>query len=148
MRTSAEEAERKRNEQKEKVKAYRIAMDRIYAKRATSTEYDAEMMQLTAGVLQRNPDVSTLWNIRRECLLKLKEANAADVQDVFDKDLSLTRACLEVNPKSYCAWHHRSWILENTVAPNWQREVNLCTEYLKKDERNCKCQTFQSMNVN
>lgn len=112
-------------------------MDRILAKRAESTEFDAEMMQLTAGVLQRNPDVSTLWNIRRECLLKLKESDADNVQEVFDKDLSLTRTCLEVNPKSYCAWHHRCWILENTIEPNWQREVNICTEYLKKDERNC-----------
>lgn len=122
-------------------------MERIFAKRAASTEYDAEMMQLTAGVLQRNPDITTLWNIRRECLLKLKETSADDVEEVFDKDLSLTRACLEVNPKSYCAWHHRRWILKNVMEPNWQREVHICTEYLKKDERNCKSKCLCDLSI-
>lgn len=112
-------------------------MTMIFEKRAAN-EYDVEMMQLTAGVLSRNPDVSTLWNIRRELLLQIKEANNDGVQEIFDKDLVLTETCLQVNPKSYCAWHHRCWILENTIEPNWDREVNICTKYLKLDERNCK----------
>lgn len=139
MRTSAEEAERKKAEQHEKVKQYRHAMGRILEKR-NSQEFDKEMMSLTAVVLQRNPDIATLWNIRRECLLKLKESTTDDsesINEVFEKDLSLTEACLHVNPKSYCVFHHRCWLLENSDEPNWQREVNLCTKYLKLDERNC-----------
>lgn len=142
MRTTEEEAERKRKEQQLKVKAYRSAMTKIIAKRAAE-EYDSELMQLTGGVLSRNPDVFTLWNIRREFLLKLKVENPDEVTASFEKDLHLTETCLQVNPKSYCAWHHRSWILENSPEPNWEREVNLCTKYLRMDERNCKFCAFQ-----
>lgn len=112
-------------------------MAQILTKKAAD-EYDDEMMLLVAGILTRNPDVATLWNIRRNCLLKIKERDDADVQTIFDKDLSFTEVCLQANPKSYCAWHHRCWILENSPTPNWQREVTLCTKYLKMDERNCK----------
>lgn len=143
MRTTEEEAQRKRNEQALKVKAYRATMTKIFEKLAND-EYDAELMQLSAGILKRNPDVITLWNIRREFLLRLKAEKADDVQETYTKDLELTEACLFVNPKSYCAWHHRSWILENITEPNWEREVKLCTKYLQMDERNCKS-TFDNI---
>lgn len=115
---------------------YRGAMSKIFEKRA-SNEFDSEMMSLTASVLQRNPDISTLWNIRREYFLKLKEENSEDLQILLDKELSLTEACLYANPKSYCIFHQRCWIMENSEEPNWKREVDLCTRYLDKDERNC-----------
>lgn len=35
-------------------------------------EYDKELMLLTTGILYMNPDVSTVWNIRKEYLLKLE----------------------------------------------------------------------------
>lgn len=136
VRTSAEEAARKKEEQRQKAKAYLAAMNRILKKKE-SAEYDEEMMQLVASILTRNPDVSTLWNIRRLCLLQLKASDAVDEQALFDKDLGFTEQCLHANPKSYCVWHQRCWILENSPTPNWQREVSLCTKYLKMDERNC-----------
>lgn len=137
VRTSAEEAARKKEEQQQKAKAYQAAMVRILKKK-DAAEYDDEMMQLVASILTRNPDVSTLWNIRRLCLLELKQREAVDIKTVFDKDLGFVEQCLHANPKSYCAWHHRCWVLENSPEPNWQREVALCTKYLKMDERNCK----------
>lgn len=137
VRTSAEEAEKKRKEQLLKVKAYRSAMSKIIASRGTAEQNDDELMQLTAGILSRNPDVFTLWNIRRECLLKLKADTQDAVQEKYDKDLQLTETCLQVSPKSYSTWHHRCWILENTTEPNWEREVKLCNTYLSKDARNC-----------
>jgi len=76
VRTTEEERERKKKEQALKVRAYRAAMGRIQKKREAG-ELDSEMLTLTVQILQRNPDVSTLWNIRRECVLeklsKLKE---------------------------------------------------------------------------
>ncbi|KAH8243552.1 hypothetical protein KR032_008593 [Drosophila birchii] len=165
VRTTEEERERKRKEQALKVRAYRAAMGRIQAKRAAG-ELDNEMLGLTVQILQRNPDVSTLWNIRKECVLEKlsrlskeeepqqqeqargqgepeeKNENEAatqpsdEAQSVFNCELDLTEQCLMVNPKSYNAWHHRCWTLEQNPLADWQRELHLCNKYLKFDERN------------
>ncbi|KAM7363909.1 rab geranylgeranyltransferase subunit alpha [Cochliomyia hominivorax] len=160
VRTTEEERERKKKEQTLKVKAYKAAMAKIMSKR-NKLEYDDEMLMYTTPILQRNPDVSTLWNIRRECILakvqKLKEAkeqnmdkdkeeekenietkidNVEAIQKVFEAEIYLTEQCLLVNPKSYNIWHHRMWLLEQAPDADWQREVQLCNKYLKMDERN------------
>ncbi|XP_023298556.2 geranylgeranyl transferase type-2 subunit alpha [Lucilia cuprina] len=156
VRTTEEERERKKKEQALKVKAYKAAMTKIMSKRKNQ-EYDDEMLMYTTPILQRNPDVSTLWNIRRECILakvnKLKEEDGEKrpeeegevekkdnkevaIQKVFETEISLTEQCLLVNPKSYNIWHHRMWLLEQAPQANWQREVLLCNKYLKMDERN------------
>lgn len=111
-------------------------MDKIFALRA-SDNFGSDLLELTGKILSVNPDVYTLWNIRKECLLKLSAENPED-SVLFDRDLAFTESCLQVQPKSYGAWHHRSWILENSPKADWNREANLCTLYLKKDERNCK----------
>lgn len=49
-------------------------MTKIFEKRKTD-EYDIEMMELTGKVLCANPDVYTLWNIRKECILNISEKN-------------------------------------------------------------------------
>lgn len=49
-------------------------MGRILMKKVTD-ELDEEMMQLTAKILAANPDVATLWNLRRRCILKFAEAD-------------------------------------------------------------------------
>uniref|UniRef100_T1PHW6 Geranylgeranyl transferase type-2 subunit alpha n=1 Tax=Musca domestica TaxID=7370 RepID=T1PHW6_MUSDO len=148
VRTTEEERERKKKEQALKVKAYKAATTKISAKRQNQ-EYDDEMLAYTTPILQRNPDVSTLWNIRRECILakvkKIKEEEVTPEKEaiqeehilqVFETEMSLTEQCLLVNPKSYNIWHHRMWLLEQSPKANWQREVMLCNKYLKMDERN------------
>ncbi|SPP84605.1 geranylgeranyl transferase type-2 subunit alpha [Drosophila guanche] len=161
VRTTEEERERKKKEHALKVRAYRAAMGRILKKRDAG-ELDDEMLGLTVQILHRNPDVSTLWNIRRECVLeKIKqlaepatESSKSDelqaeaesaakpveqedkLQSVYGQELTLTEQCLMVNPKSYNAWHHRCWTLEQNPQADWEREVQLCNKYLKYDERN------------
>ena len=51
---------------------FRAAMGRILEKK-TAQEYDAEMMELTAKLLSSNPDIATLWNLRRLCILARPE---------------------------------------------------------------------------
>ncbi|XP_068156044.1 geranylgeranyl transferase type-2 subunit alpha [Drosophila tropicalis] len=174
VRTTEEERERKKKEQALKMKAYRAAMTKIQKKRAGG-ELDDEMLGLTTQILLRNPDVSTLWNIRRECVLEKKRKiteeaekqleNSVKVEDepkkdeakeepkevvespeklsvedqlqsILNHELQLTEQCLMVNPKSYNAWHHRCWSLEQNPLADWQRELQLCNKYLKYDERN------------
>lgn len=137
VRTTEQEAEKRRKEQAIKVKIYQGAMAKIFAKRANN-QYDEEIMELTAGVLVRNPDINTLWNVRREYLLQLKSDKPEVAQESFKKELQLTEACIRANQKSYNAWHQRCWILENLDEPNWDNEVKLCSLFLSNDERNCK----------
>lgn len=139
VRTSAEEALRKKKEQDLKAKAYRNGMDKILAMRAKA-EFDQPLLDLSAKILSVNPDLNTLWNIRRECILKMTETDKENTV-LFDRDLGFTENCLQVQPKSYGAWHHRIWILENCPVADWNCEVELCTRYLRKDERNCKFQS-------
>ncbi|XP_055596290.1 geranylgeranyl transferase type-2 subunit alpha [Uranotaenia lowii] len=140
VRTSAEEALRKKKEREVKAQAFRAGMGRILQKKQ-ALELDQEMMDLTGKILGANPDIATLWNLRRMCI----EQFVQDEKDqaLFDKDLGFTELCLQVNPKSYCAWHHRCWILENAPEPNWKREVDLCGHYLKLDERNFHCWDYR-----
>lgn len=148
VRTSAEEAARKKKEQELKVKAYRAGMAKIHAKRA-SNELDAEMLTICGQILARNPDVYTLWNIRKECIIKLSENLDQEAkQAIYDKDLGFAEQCLLANPKSYGAWHHRCWILENCPNPNMEREVALCNKYLKLDERNFHTWDYRRFVVN
>lgn len=138
VRTSAEEAIRKKKEQDLKAKAYRNGMDKIIALRSCDDSASRrKLLEITGKILSVNPDISTLWNIRRECILKMTAGDEPDVS-LFEKDLGFTELCLQIQPKSYGAWHHRVWILEHSPSPDWDREVNICTAYLKRDERNCK----------
>lgn len=148
VRTTAEEAARKKKEQDLKVKAYKAGMAKIQAKRSNN-ELDQEMMTITGQILARNPDVYTLWNVRKECILKLTEELDEEAQQaIYDKDLGFAEQCLLTNPKSYGAWHHRCWILENCPKPNMDREVAVCTKYLKMDERNFHTWDYRRFVVN
>ncbi len=55
-----------------------------------------------------------------------------------EEELSVLEYCLKVNPKAYCIWSHREWVMSHTPLPNWKNEKALCDLFLKYDERNCK----------
>lgn len=66
---STEDDGHKKKIQAAKVKVYREIMEKVRRKRLKE-EYDEELLQATAIVLEKNPDVATLWNIRKECILQ------------------------------------------------------------------------------
>ncbi|CAH2066826.1 unnamed protein product, partial [Iphiclides podalirius] len=112
VRTSEEEKARKEKERQEKLKVFKNAMQKIQLKRQ-QCEFDKDLLELTGKVLMSNPDIYTLWNIRREILQQIKNINTEDdLTKVFDDELSMTEYCLKINPKSYCAWHQREWMNE------------------------------------
>ena len=69
----------------------------------------------------------------------------ASWNDLIKSELSIVSACLEKNPKSYGAWHHRTWVMqqicyggtEEEQKQSWEKELKLCGLFLTKDERNC-----------
>ncbi|XP_069698729.1 geranylgeranyl transferase type-2 subunit alpha isoform X2 [Periplaneta americana] len=137
-RSSAEEQEVKRKEREKKSKLYRAGIERAFAKRQAK-EFDDDALKVSGQLLVANPDITTLWNIRREILLHLKDQDKRDVEEMqarMKSELELVAQCLRANPKSYGAWHHRMWVLDTMPKPEWQGELALCTKYLDLDERN------------
>ncbi|CAK1603098.1 unnamed protein product [Parnassius mnemosyne] len=137
VRTTEEEKLRKEKERQEKLKVFKNVMQTIHHKRQQH-EYDKELLELTGKVLASNPDIYTLWNIRREILEQIRKNNCDEEQlsKLFNDELNVTEYCLKINPKSYCAWHQREWVLTTRSDPDWKKELDLCNKYLKLDERN------------
>ena len=70
VKTTAQQEAEKKKERAVKLAGYRHAMAAILARRRDGHQ-DGEQLQLTAQVLTANPDIHTLWNIRRECVHSL-----------------------------------------------------------------------------
>lgn len=141
-----QEAERKA-ERAAKCAAYQKAMGNILDRRESGgggDDDDQAQLKMTAGVLLGNADITVLWNIRKEVILRMEaSAGVAEMKAHFKGELSLTKQCLVTNPKSYGAWYHRCWCLRRMSDPDWATEINLCNGYLDKDERNFHCWDYR-----
>ncbi|XP_037076089.1 geranylgeranyl transferase type-2 subunit alpha-like [Pollicipes pollicipes] len=119
----------------------------LFKKREEGVHDEETALQLSQ-ILAVNPDFYTLWNYRREIFLTWqKEKSAEYLQDMLKSDLQFTEQCLGVNPKSYCAWHHRCWVMQMMPRPDWAAEVQLCDRYLKLDGRNFHCWDYRRLAV-
>ena len=139
VKTTAQQEAEKKKERAVKLAGYRHAMAAILARRRDGHQ-DEEQLQLTAQVLTANPDIHTLWNIRRECVHSLVsgqvsaqllggvqhnfpsvQARAGDGEAegegeaAWRREVELTAQCLITNPKSYGAWHHRCYSLDQVT---------------------------------
>jgi len=153
VKTTEQQEREKKVERDAKLKAYRKAMSTILARRSEGIK-DELQLSISAQVLQSNPDISTLWNIRKEVLLYLIKPEVTDSGDsseeqqidqdaLLRKELELTQQCLMANPKSYGTWHHRTWSLQQMDNPDWNTELMLCQRFLKLDERNFHCWDYR-----
>ncbi|KAK9398275.1 geranylgeranyl transferase type-2 subunit alpha [Crotalus adamanteus] len=107
-------------------------------------QLDKEALELTNQVLSANPDFATLWNFRREIVLRLeKEESPEEMQALCKAELAFLECCLRVNPKSYGTWHHRCWVMGHVPEPDWARELELCGKFLEIDERNFHCWDYR-----
>ncbi|XP_042700873.2 geranylgeranyl transferase type-2 subunit alpha isoform X1 [Chrysemys picta bellii] len=143
VKTTEEQAEAKRLEREKKLRQYVAATTAIFEKRKTG-QLDKEALELTNQILGVNPDFATLWNFRREILLRLEpEGSPEEMQLLCRGELSFLESCLRVNPKSYGTWHHRCWVMEHIPHPDWARELELCAKFLEIDERNFHCWDYR-----
>jgi len=137
-----------------------------------------EALALSAQLLRVNPDVYTLWNHRKEAIAasqvirhELEGAyaretggeleNALPPTSFLKTELSMIAECIQKNPKSYGAWHHRRWLLEHAfpctasspscssatspsqLVATLDKEVALCAQLLDVDERNFHCWNYR-----
>jgi geranylgeranyl transferase type-2 subunit alpha len=114
-------------------------------------------LELLANMLLVNPDPLYLWQRRRSWLLenwKSKESITDPViinaeKDSWVEEFSLTRKCLERNPKAYGAWYHRKWCVIQYCSSNvgmakrsnqaisfLEQELQVTAQFLSLDERN------------
>lgn len=137
--TEAQKAAAEREKEK-KLNFYQKSINDVFERRS-SNQYDNLALKSFEGLLRSNPDIVTLWNYRKEILLHLKPS-----KEVINDELYLTEKCLQVNPKSYSAWYHRNWVLDNIDSnPDWKNELFLCSKYLKMDERNFHCWDYRQI---
>lgn len=117
--------------------------------------------------MQENPDIYTLWNVRKETILLIKKEKYVfidinlfifcnvftiflkcrpdQLDDYVAKELLLTEQCIRVNVKSYNSWFHRSWLLDVGTNIDFAAEFSLCDKCLELDERNCKYFSFKKL---
>nr|XP_054748223.1 geranylgeranyl transferase type-2 subunit alpha-like [Lytechinus pictus] len=143
VKTTEEQQEAKRKEREKKLKLYTAGTQKVFEKRKKK-EYDGEILEVCAQLLSANPDVYTLWNVRKETFQVFAETKSCDeMKDLYDRELGFIENCLRVNPKSYGAWYHRCWVMDHTPKPDWKQELKLCNLYLEYDERNFHCWDYR-----
>lgn len=144
-RTNAEQEALKKKERAEKVARYKAGISIVFEKRKNKI-YDDELMMITGRMLLQNPDIYTLWNIRRE-VFTISNWNEKHLKDHYQNELTLTENCLKENPKSYYVWYQRVWIINFVGDCDWKKELTLCTKCLNLDERNFHCWNYRKFVV-
>lgn len=142
VKTTAEQEEEKRKEREKKLKIYKAATQKVIQKRQNQ-ELDDELLHITGQILQSNPDYTTMWNIRREVFMTHFSKSLKKTVEDGVGELLLTETALQKNPKSYGAWSHRAWAMENFPDMDWVKELRLCNLFLDQDERNFHCWDYR-----
>lgn len=132
----------------DKTNRYKKLSSALLSLRANSV-YSEKSLSLTETMLSRSVDFYTIWNFRREILQHLLlEKNANEQLPYIEKELSLVAHGLaNRNPKSYCLWYHRQWVIEKGLS-DLPKEIILCKQFLEKDERNFHCWAYRRFIAN
>ena len=71
VKTTAQQEAEKKAQRIEKMKTYQGAMSAILNRRRGPEETwkDPLTLKMAGGILMANPDITTMWNIRKETLL-------------------------------------------------------------------------------
>ncbi|KAL9229218.1 hypothetical protein vseg_004706 [Gypsophila vaccaria] len=100
-----------------------------------SHTYDEEALEVSAQLLEMNPEYYSAWNFRKLALLHLLSLPHSDPASLFHRELRLAESALRQNFKSYGAWHHRKWVLSKGHS-SVDLELRLLDKFQKADPRN------------
>ncbi|KAJ1260413.1 hypothetical protein BS78_10G230200 [Paspalum vaginatum] len=101
--------------------------------------YTKEAIGLSFKLLEINPEAYTAWNYRKLAFQhNVKELSDPEaIKSTVDDELRMVEVALRQNPKSYGAWYHRKWLLNQKLTPvDFKRELGLLDKLLKVDARN------------
>ena len=103
-------------------------------------EWADNVMDCSKNILIRNPEYYTAWNERKRAILLKSES--PDFPSIVKQELLINVLAIKANPKSYSAWHHRRWFIENYCEKIKEdvvkEELKLLSQLLDLDCRNCK----------
>ncbi|KAK0423215.1 hypothetical protein QR680_008030 [Steinernema hermaphroditum] len=130
----------------EKAKKLQIltALTQKIQKKVDAGELDNEFLEYTAHILRKNPNIQTLFNLRRDALLKMMERRTEESEEAWETrvgelcnvELALALEALKKDCKSYNAWFHRFWAFELHPKRDVAAEIANCDMALKLDQRN------------
>ncbi|DBA04898.1 TPA: hypothetical protein N0F65_006900 [Lagenidium giganteum] len=133
-----------RREELTKVRMYHEVVGKVLALKKERV-LAAHVLPLTSHLLLLNPEFHIIWGYRRETVDALIEQagdKEHELQNLGKTELKLTFDALQRNPKSYCAWFHRQWIVNRGVG-DLHKEIALCNKLLELDERNFHCWNYR-----
>ncbi|CAL1403703.1 unnamed protein product [Linum trigynum] len=100
--------------------------------------YSKEAVELSAKLLEINPELYTAWNYRKLAVqqnLAQCESDPESVNSILNEELKVVENALRQNFKSYGAWHHRKWVLEKGHS-SMDKELGLLDKFQAMDARN------------
>lgn len=97
--------------------------------------YDKEALEISAKLLEANPEFYTAWNYRKLAVQHYLSQPSSDPESILSEELRVVESALRQNFKSYGAWHHRKWVLSKGHS-SVDHELRLLDKFQKADPRN------------
>ena len=131
--------EKKKQILKEKIQVFSSLRKNILQSKVEKN-YSQELLPNIETALYISPEFYSLWNYRKEIITHLIEnASPEKIKEIYDNELKLTATILSKHHmKSYGTWHHRSWVITRLDSTYWEIDLDLTSQLLKLDNRNCK----------
>ncbi|KAG2020495.1 RAB-protein geranylgeranyltransferase, variant 3 [Coprinopsis cinerea AmutBmut pab1-1] len=152
VKQTPEALEARKQKERAKIQEF-TALSEDLLRRKKESDYSEDAFKLTTRLLHINPEFYTIWNYRRNILLKglFTVSSLETVNRILTDELGMTMAALKSHPKVYWIWNHRRWCLENipfgpgeegTPSHNdwrntaWNNELYVVEKLLDADARN------------
>jgi len=132
VKTTEEKEAQQKAAKAEKLKSFQTAVGLLTSNQNLPAD---KLLHISSRLLSVQPDLSLAWSTRKSNKDSLN----------LEQELFLTYQCLQENPKSYGAWFHRRWSLENLPHEKsktskfecfYQEELKTVDQYLQFDDRN------------